>query len=117
MHLIRSLLTAFVLVSLLPWCGITAASAQPADVVNVMEDLQGTDGVNAAHVGDASISAPPKTKRLAVLQQMRCSADAPVVSGIDRNPVAPKDLQLPAGNPRLIQRCAPAPPTSPPRHV
>lgn len=52
------LIPAFVLSSRLPWCGITAAAAKPADA---SQDLHETDGVYVASVTDASISDPPKT--------------------------------------------------------
>lgn len=113
----KSLIAAFVLVSLLPWFGITAASAATNDVVSVVQGLNEIVGLDVRNATDPSFSGPTKMKRLAVLQSAQCGADAPMVSGIHQELAVPRDSQPFVNNPRLIQLCARAPPTSPPRLV
>ncbi len=117
MHFVKSIMTALVLVSFLPWCGISVASAATANVESDAQVLNETVLESEAGATDATFTAPSKKKRLAVFQQVRCSADAPVLSGIDQFLSVPKNVQTVFSNPRLIQRCAQAPPTSPPRSV
>ena len=108
-------MTTLMLVSILPWCALATASAATRDSDMYVSD----EAVVAqdANVTEASTKAPLKKKRIAVLQQSQCGAHAPMLSGIDSVLFFPRNGQSIFTNPNFTERCAQAPPTSPPRSV
>lgn len=117
MQSLKTFLTVLLLVSILPLCNLAAASASAATGggdgrAYVLDDaaLALATGIN-----ETQFAAPLKSKRVAVLQQGSCGAQALCPSGADA-------LVLPSGaepwaaeHLDVTMRDGPAPPTSPPR--
>lgn len=117
MQSIKIIIAALALVSILPLCKLAAASAATGDIdaVAYIQDKQ--IAAQAADVTGPGFTAPLKKKRTAILQQVQCSADAPMLSGTNQVLFFPRNGQSVYANRNFIQRCAQAPPTSPPRSV
>lgn len=116
MQVSKFITTALLLVSLLPWCGLTTAAAAAGAMSDADANLE-VVAVNGTPLTEAMLDVPPKKKRTAVLHLAQCSAYAPqtateqpFLSGIE-------GLQLSFGVTLLIPQGAQAPPITPPRSV
>ena len=107
---VRSLMTAFLLIALLPWCGVAGAlAAQPDDVQTAALSSMAEDAEVPV------VSGPAKQKRTAVLSGASCSPDAPVnLTGNDVT-FGVSAIQPLFRDPALRRGHGSAPPTSPPR--
>ena len=117
MHFLKTIMTALLLFSILPWCSIAAASAATGDIDGNAYFSDEAPVIQDADVTKANFSAPVKNKRIAVLQQPQCGANAPSLSGIDDLLFFPRKAQLAFEQQNFVPRYAQAPPTSPPRSV
>ena len=117
MHILKTFVTALLLISFLPWCGLAAASATTGDIDGNAYFSNEATIVQKIGVTEASFIAPLKNKRIAVLQQAHCGAKAPFPSGTDDLLFFPQNVKLVFVNQNYIPRYAQAPPTSPPRSV
>jgi hypothetical protein len=117
MHTLKTILTALLLISILPWCNLAAASALPTDIDGDAYFSQEANIIQEADVAEASFITPLKNKRIAAFQQAQCGANAPFLSGTDHLILSSRNVQLVFGDRNFVPRCAQAPPTSPPRSV
>ena len=107
---VRSLVTALLLVVLLPWCGVAGAlAAQPNDVHSAAVTFMAED------VEVPVVSEPAKQKRPAFLSGQSCSPDAPVNLAGNDVTFGPSAIQPLFRDPALRRGHGSAPPTSPPR--
>jgi hypothetical protein len=107
---VSSLVSALLLVVLLPWCGVAGAfAAQPDDVQSAAVALMAADAEVPV------VSEPAKQKRTAFLSGPSCSPDAPVNLAGNDVTFAPSAIQPLFREPALRRGHGSAPPTSPPR--
>jgi len=116
-QILKNIMTALLLISISPWCSLAAASAATGDINgNAYFSDEAAIG-QKSDVAETNFTAPLKSKRIAVLQQAQCGANAPLLSGTGEIFFSSGNVQWVLGNPNFTPRCAQAPPTSPPRSV
>lgn len=117
MHFLKTITTVILLISILPLCGLAAASAAARDVDGNIYFSDETATLQQADGAETGVTTPAKNKRIAILQPAQCGANALLVSDTDAPLFSSRNVQLLFGSKNFILRSAQAPPTSPPRSV
>jgi len=119
MQPLKKILTALLLISILPWCSLAAASAATSDSDREGNAYFSDDAARAQRADpvETNLTAPRKSKPIAVLQQYQCGANAPLLSEADHSLFSSGTVHWVLENPNFTPHGAQAPPTSPPRSV
>lgn len=117
MQTLKKIMNALLLISILPWSNLAAASAATGDIGGSAYFSDEAAIVQRLDVTEMNFTAPLKSKRVAALQLAQCGANAQLLSGTDHLLFSSGNVQWVLGNLTLTPRCAQAPPTSPPRSV
>ncbi|MBF9045129.1 hypothetical protein HKCCE4037_17430 [Rhodobacterales bacterium HKCCE4037] len=115
MRFVQTIVTALLVVSFLPWCGLAAASATLVDVDDPSFLSGASPVVQAVYVTETRFDTARHGKGVTVLPQVHCGVNAPLPSDPDDIEFFASTLHLVAGCAVLVPRAAQAPPTSPPR--
>lgn len=117
MHILKTIMAALLLVSILPLCGLATAWEVTGNIDGDVFVLDEAPNMQESDVSETTFDTPLKSKRVAVLQQAHCGVNAPFPSETDHLLFSSGNVEWVLGNPNFTPRCAQAPPTSPPRSV